>query len=35
MFNFNKIYESLRFLIKKVFNSCIIHLFTFNNLHFN
>ncbi len=35
MFNFNKIYESLRFLIKKEFNSFIIHLFTFSNLHFN
>ncbi len=35
MFNFNKIYESLRSLIKKEFNSFIIHLFTFSNLYFN
>ncbi len=35
MFNFNKIYESLKSLIKKEFNSFIVHLFTFNNLRFN
>ncbi len=32
MFNFNKMYESLRSLIKKEFNSFIVHLFTFSNL---
>ncbi len=35
MFNSNKIYESLRSLIKKEFNSFIVHLFTFSNLRFN
>ncbi len=35
MFNFNKTYESLRSLIKKEFNSFIVHLFTFSNLRFN
>ncbi len=35
MFNFNKTYKSLRSLIKKEFNSFIVHLFTFNNLRFN
>ncbi len=35
MFNFNKTYKSLKYLIKKEFNSFIIHLFTFNNLRFN
>ncbi len=31
----NKTYELLRSLIKKEFNSFIVHLFTFNNLRFN
>ncbi len=35
MSDFNKTYESLRSLIKKEFNSFIVHLFTFNNLRFN
>ncbi len=35
MFNFNKTYELLKSLIKKEFNSFIVHLFTFNNLRFN
>ncbi len=35
MSDFNKIYESLRFSIKKEFNSFIIYLFTFSNLRFN
>ncbi len=35
MSDFNKTYESLRSLIKKEFNSFIVHLFTFSNLHFN
>ncbi len=35
MFSFNKIYELLKSLIKKEFNSFIVYLFTFNNLRFN
>ncbi len=35
MFNFNKTYELLRSLIKKEFNSFIVHLFTFSNLYLN
>ncbi len=35
MFNFNKIYELLKSLIKKEFYYFIIHLFIFNNLRFN
>ncbi len=35
MFNFNKIYESLKSLIKKEFKSFIVYLFTFSNLRFN
>ncbi len=31
----DKTYESLRSLIKKEFNSFIVHLFTFSNLRFN
>ncbi len=34
MSDFNKTYESLKSLIKKKFNSFIVHLFTFNNLRF-
>ncbi len=35
MFNFNKIYELLKSLIKKEFNSFIVYLFTFNNFYFS
>ncbi len=35
MFNFNKTYKLLKSSIKKEFNSLIVYLFTFNNLHFN
>ncbi len=35
MSDYNKTYKLLKSLIKKEFNSFIIHLFTFNNLHFN
>ncbi len=35
MFNFNKAYKLLKSLIKKEFNSFIVHLFTFSNYYFN